>query len=609
MIAAGLSRDGRPEQAKGQGSGLGVRRHRDDACGGQRGQGLGVDAGHSLQNRGGVLAQHRWRRIVGHWRIGQFDRAADRFEVGVARMRDGDAHGARRDLRFVERLRDAVDRADRHTAGMDARDPRIGGVGQEMGGEPFDDRFPIRDAIGVAGEARIAGQIGQADRLAQRDELRIIAAGDHEIAVRGAEDLIGHDIGVSVAISAGCLAGGQVILALVAQHRDLHVEQRHIDMLAEACRRAVQQRGLDRDDRIEAGHQVRYRDADLLRAAAWQIVALAGDAHQPAERLNDEVIARLGGARPGLAEAGDRTIDQAGVQRAQAGMVEAVFRQRPRLVILDQHIALRHHRADQRLSFCGGDVDRDRLFAAVGRLEIRGFACRRAIGVRHPGRSPLARIIPAAGMFDLDDLRAQIRQRLRAPWPRQHAAHVEHSQSRQRTHVAILSRPSVGSMPAVYRGSASDRASCCKGLQRTHGEQMPQQCRRGHRQRAERGDAHHRANLRGAPGLGTDRPQNGEQHDRHHWHDHDGQVARCQRGDHYRQDRARGKGGGGENRGLHGARSAVVGKAQFVTAMRAQRVMRHHLFGDRLCQRGRDAAADVDGGEFPCRHVRYRLAS
>lgn len=202
-------------------------------------------------------------------------------------------------------------------------------------------------------------------------------------------------------------------------------------------------------------------------------------------------------------------------------------------------------------------------------------------------------------MFDLDDLRAQIRQRLRAPWPRQHAAHVEHSQSRQRTHVAILSRPSVGSMPAVYRGSASDRASCCKGYSAPTGSRCPSNAVAAI---ASAPSAVTRTTARtcGAPRPWHRSPQNGEQHDRHHWHDHDGQVARCQRGDHYRQDRARGKGGGGENRGLHGARSAVVGKAQFVTAMRAQRVMRHHLFGDRLCQRGRDAAADVDGGEFPC---------
>ena len=43
---------------------------------------------------------------------------------------------------------------------------------------------------------------------------------------------------------------------------------------------------------VHAGHQVGDRDAGLLRAAAGQIVALAGDAHEAADALDDEVVAR-----------------------------------------------------------------------------------------------------------------------------------------------------------------------------------------------------------------------------------------------------------------------------------------------------------------------------
>ena len=54
---------------------------------------------------------------------------------------------------------------------------------------------------------------------------------------------------------------------------------------------AVAQRREDRDRGVHAGEQVGHRDADLLRAAAGQVVALAGDAHQPAHALDRVVVA------------------------------------------------------------------------------------------------------------------------------------------------------------------------------------------------------------------------------------------------------------------------------------------------------------------------------
>jgi hypothetical protein len=52
-------------------------------------------------------------------------------------------------------------------------------------------------------------------------------------------------------------------------------------MLALARLRAVGERRAHRDARVHAGHDVGDRDADALRSAAGQVVALAGDAHEP----------------------------------------------------------------------------------------------------------------------------------------------------------------------------------------------------------------------------------------------------------------------------------------------------------------------------------------
>jgi hypothetical protein len=109
------------------------------------------------------------------------------------------------------------------------------------------------------------------------------------------------------------LAAREVVGVHVREHRDLHVEQRHVDVLAFARAVAVRERGEHRDGRVQAGHEVGDRHAGLLRAAAGQVVALAGDAHEAAHALDDEVVARALRVRARLAEAGDRAVDQVGL--------------------------------------------------------------------------------------------------------------------------------------------------------------------------------------------------------------------------------------------------------------------------------------------------------
>ena len=111
---------------------------------------------------------------------------------------------------------------------------------------------------------------------------------------------------------AGRLAGREVVRALVGEDRDLRVEQREVEMLAGAGLRAVRERGADARS---LAYMPVIRSAigmpTLLRPAAGQVVALAGDAHQPAHALDHEVVAGPLAARPGLAEAGDRAVDEA----------------------------------------------------------------------------------------------------------------------------------------------------------------------------------------------------------------------------------------------------------------------------------------------------------
>ena len=232
-------------------------------------------------------------------------------------MRNVDQHLARGDLRLGQCLLDVVDRAYRHFHGVDAAHPFVGAVGQEMLRQDGNDFFAVDDAVGVAGEARIFRQVGQADAVAQGNKLAVVAAGNDEVTVGGAEHLVGHDVGVGIAVAARHLARCEVVHGLVGQRCHLHVQQCQVDMLAQPGFFAAQQRGLDGDGGVEAGHQVGKGNTGFLRPAAGQVVALAGNAHQSAEALDDEVVARLGRTRAGLAKAGDRAVHQPRVELRQ----------------------------------------------------------------------------------------------------------------------------------------------------------------------------------------------------------------------------------------------------------------------------------------------------
>ena len=90
-------------------------------------------------------------------------------------------------------------------------------------------------------------------------------------------------------------AGDRVGGTLVDERGEQRRQQVDLDALAAAAAVAMAERSEDADRREEAGEDVDERDTDLLRLAA----GVAGDAHQPAEGLDEQVVA--GQRRPGAA--------------------------------------------------------------------------------------------------------------------------------------------------------------------------------------------------------------------------------------------------------------------------------------------------------------------
>ena len=107
---------------------------------------------------------------------------------------------------------------------------------------------------------------------AEAGELGVVADGEDHVAVGDLEDLVRDDALVRVAGALRRDAARQVAGAEVGEHRDLGVEQRHVDRLALAGAVAVAQRGEDRGHGVHAGEEIGDRDADLLRAAAGRVV-------------------------------------------------------------------------------------------------------------------------------------------------------------------------------------------------------------------------------------------------------------------------------------------------------------------------------------------------
>ncbi|MNE47022.1 hypothetical protein D3C80_1413980 [compost metagenome] len=237
------------------------------------------------------------------------------------------------------------------------------------------------DPRAVAGEARVLGPFGMPGDFAELAELAVVADGEDEVAVGGGEILVRHDVRVGVAHAPWRHAGGQVVHRLVGQAGHLHVEQGHVDVLAEAGLLAVRQRAEHRGARVQAGEDVGQRHADLHRPGALLAFGAPGQAHQPAQALDHEVVAGALGVGAVLAEAGDRAVDQPRIDLAQAGVVEAVGGQAADLEVLQQDVRLRHQLADQALALRAGEVDGQRLLVAVGAQVVGRFRGVLAAGV------------------------------------------------------------------------------------------------------------------------------------------------------------------------------------------------------------------------------------
>ena len=126
----------------------------------------------------------------------------------------------------------------------------------------------------------------------------------------------------------------------------------------------------------------------------------AGDAHHAAVSLHDGLVAGLVLQGPALAESRDGAVDEPRVQGGQLLVAEAHALHRPRPEVLDQHVGLARHSAQDLRAFL--------------RLEVQGYATlvpierekRRRLSplARHPG----ARLVTAVDALYLCNVGAHV---------------------------------------------------------------------------------------------------------------------------------------------------------------------------------------------------------
>src|SRR5262249_55798007 len=127
------------------------------------------------------------------------------------------------------------------------------------------------------------------------------------------------------------------------------------------------------------------------------------------------------------------------MRRRQRRVVESELRERAGPEVLDDHVRSVDEPIENRASLEPLEVERHAFLVAVDTHEVRALAV-------HEWRTPGARVVALAGLFDFDHARAHVGEQHRAVRTRQHARQIENGDTFERTHMP--------SEIIVYAGSA-----------------------------------------------------------------------------------------------------------------------------------------------------------
>ena len=195
--------------------------------------------------------------------------------------------------------------------------------------------------------------------------------------------------------------------------------QRRIDVLPSAGFFTREQRKGRTERAVEPGDVVGHRH----RHPRGRAVRVAGQVAQSAYRLADHAVASTLAVRSVLAEAADPHHHETRIDRGELRIPQPPFFQPAGAEVLHHDVAFGREFGNDLLPFGAAQVDADQRLVAEDARRVERLAVETLAHRAH-------RI--AVGRFDLDDLRAEVRQQAAAERAGDGGPHLEHAISRQR---------------------------------------------------------------------------------------------------------------------------------------------------------------------------------
>ena len=289
-------------------------------------------------------------------------------------------------------------------------------------------------AVAHRGEARVLGKLRTAHRKRHRRPLPLEHQ-DHDVALRSLEGaartyqlmLRAHPFRHELAVGRG------PHLNVCFVHVVERIDHRDVDVLPDARALAVEESAADGGEGVHAGGHVADAQPDEHRRP----VRIARHVHQSREGLRDEVVADLVRERPGAPEGRDRRHDEARIELAERGVVEAALFHYSWTVIFDHHVCFFRQAAQKLDRFGLGEVQAEALLAAVLLDEVG------AAPVAHRGQQP--RRVAHRRLLDLDDFGAHLGHKAGYCRARQILREVQHAHAGQHMRDVLI--------VAFHRGS------------------------------------------------------------------------------------------------------------------------------------------------------------
>ena len=221
--------------------------------------------------------------------------------------------------------------------------------------------------------------------------------------------VVGHVERVLVAVPRRGRSGDQVHRREVAEHRDLHVEHRDVDLLPHAGPVAG-------DDRRQDAQRARHAAAEVAVQRTrphGRAVGVAGHAHHARVGLDAGVERRPVSPRACEPVAGNRAGDDPRVHVAQGGVVDAEPFGHPGPVVVYNHVGPADEVVEGAAARLIAQVDDDAPLVARQRQQVGREALERVARVR--ALEDASRV--PRWLLHLDDVRAEVGEKRRSVGP------------------------------------------------------------------------------------------------------------------------------------------------------------------------------------------------